>query len=460
MKDILTYVTENKVLRKLTLSKCTDPSILRATGRLIEIKKELYLALETFHADGKATQKNIPLSQAPEAILQMVPAAFKQMNISTASGDCEVKVSKKGKVTVIDRIKRDSANAVTLEHNRKKQYIIPANEAVDFLIALGVQDPNGMIYDKKRAKFRQINRFLEIITDVESNLITKDEMYILDLCCGKSYLSFAVYYYFTRIRGCKVTMDCVDLKKDVIEYCASVAEKLGYTGLHFVAGDIRDFPVRRAPDLTVSLHACDIATDIVLAKGIDAGSRVILSTPCCHHEMMHQLKPNGAFTDFLLEHSILKQKLADAATDALRCKVLEINGYDVTALELIDPEETPKNVLIRGIKRGSTPPAKIEKLKADRTWLRNKLKRIVRGGNEPMLQSVKLEIREISEQIEKLRDSLETCDSVEQRSAQMQKELADLKQQTMEQTEEKEEITDELLRRSGGTGRSNVIERH
>ena len=159
-------------------------------------------------------------------------------------------------------------------------------------------------------------------------------------------------------------MDCVDLKKDVIEYCGSVAEKLGYEGLHFISGDIRDFPVRRKPDLTVSLHACDIATDIVLAKGIDSGSGVILSTPCCHHEMMHQLKPTGAFTDFLLEHSILKQKLCDAATDALRCKVLEINGYDVTALELIDPEETPKNVLIRGIKR-NTNNAKIEKLKAE-----------------------------------------------------------------------------------------------
>jgi ATP-binding cassette subfamily F protein uup len=130
-------------------------------------------------------------------------------------------------------------------------------------------------------------------------------------------------------------------------------------------GDIRDFPVRRTPDLTVSLHACDIATDIVLAKGIDSGSRVILSTPCCHHEMMHQLKPTGNYTDFLLEHSILKQKFADAATDALRCKVLEINGYDVTALELIDPEETPKNVLIRGVKRNKINEEKVKQLKAE-----------------------------------------------------------------------------------------------
>lgn len=363
MKEILAYVTENKTLRKLTLSKCTDSSILRATGRLIEIKGVPYLALETFYADGKVQQKNIPVNEVANTITQRIPDQYKQLNISTTNGDCEVKVSKKGKITVINRIKKDNVVSVDLNHNRQKQYIIPADEPVDFLIALGVQNPAGFIYDKKRAKFRQINRFLEIVADVESNILTGNELYILDLCCGKSYLSFAVYYYFTVIRGCKVTMDCVDLKKDVIEYCASVADKLHYDGLHFIAGDIRDFPVRRTPDLTVSLHACDIATDIVLAKGMDSGSRVILSTPCCHHEMMHQLKPTGAFTDFLLEHSILKQKLADAATDALRCKVLEINGYDVTALELIDPEETPKNVLIRGIKRNSTSTSKIEKLK-------------------------------------------------------------------------------------------------
>ena len=365
MKEVLTYVTENKTLRKLTLSKCVDPTIQRTTGRLIEIKGIPYLALESFYADGKVHQKNIPLVEVADTISALIPDQYKQLNIATTNGDCEVRVSKKGKVTVIDRIKKVNAVAVNLEHNRQKQYIIPADKPVDFLIALGVQDPAGFIYDKKRAKFRQINRFLEIVADVEGNILTGNELYILDLCCGKSYLSFAVYYYFTVIRGCKVTMDCVDLKKDVIEYCASVAENLHYDGLHFIAGDIRDFPVRRTPDLTVSLHACDIATDIVLAKGMDSGSQVILSTPCCHHEMMHQLKPTGAFTDFLLEHSILKQKLADAATDALRCKVLEINSYDVTALELIDPEETPKNVLIRGIKRSNIKQEKIEKLKTE-----------------------------------------------------------------------------------------------
>lgn len=160
-------------------------------------------------------------------------------------------------------------------------------------------------------------------------------------------------------------MDCVDLKKDVIKYCGEVAEKLGYKGLNFVCGDIKDFKIKRAPDLTVSLHACDIATDIVLAKGIDSDSRVIMSTPCCHHEMMGQLKAKGEVTDVLMKHSILKQKFADSLTDALRCKVLEINGYEVNALELIDPEETPKNVLIRAVKKAKTLAKETDKLKEE-----------------------------------------------------------------------------------------------
>ena len=365
MKEILSYAIKNQTLSKLTLSKCQDATILRTTGRLVLLKGKLFLALESFLADGKAIHQNIPAEQAVDALLELVPRQYKQMNIHTTGGDCEIKVSKKGKVTVIDRIRRDNAQTAPLEHNREKQYIIPADKPVDFLVELGVQDANGRIFDKKRSKFRQINRFLEMVADIEHNIANAEELYILDLCCGKSYLSFAVYYYFTQIRGRRVVMDCVDLKQDVIAYCTEVAEKLHYSGLHFVAGDIRHFPIRRTPDLTVSLHACDIATDIVLAKGIASGSKVILSTPCCHHEMMHQLKPQGCATDLLLEHSILKQKFADAATDALRCKILQINGYDVNALELIDPEETPKNVLIRAVKMKNPNPQKIQQYKRE-----------------------------------------------------------------------------------------------
>ena len=365
MKEILSQVIENQSLTKLTLSKPTDKTVLRATGRLTQIKGELYVTLERFYTDGKARHENIPAQQAAGALAALIPEQFREMNILTTGGECRVLTSKKGKVTVLNRIKAASAAPAALEHNRQKQYILPADKPVDFLMALGVQDENGRIFDKKRSKFRQINRFLEIVADVERSIVTEEELYILDLCCGKSYLSFALYYYFTVIRGCRVVMDCVDLKQDVMEYCAGVAEKLHYDGLHFMTGDIRAVEVRRQPDLTVSLHACDIATDIVLAKGMDSGSRVILSTPCCHHAMMHQLKKQGKPTAFLLEHSILKQKFADAATDALRCRVLQIQGYEVQAMELIDPEETPKNVMIRAVKGGKLLPVQEEKLRRE-----------------------------------------------------------------------------------------------
>lgn len=365
MNDILDFVFENKTLKKITLSKSVDKNILRTVGRLSKIKGEMFLALESFYANGKTSQVNIPVKNASEEILKLVPTNYKQMNIITTGGDCEVKVSKKGKVTIINKINKNISEKVEASHDRKKNYIIPDNSPVDFLIELGVSDKQGNVFDKKRSKFRQINRFLETVADVEDNIRKGDELYILDLCCGKSYLSFAIYYYFTQIKHYKVIMDCVDLKADVIEFCDNTAKKLGYEGLHFTSGDIREFKIRRTPDLTVSLHACDIATDIVLAKGITSGSRVILSTPCCHHEMMHQLKPTGGMMDFILENSILKQKFADAMTDALRCKVLEINGYEVNAIELIDPEETPKNVLIRAIKCEKINEKTREKLKKE-----------------------------------------------------------------------------------------------
>ena len=214
--------------------------------------------------------------------------------------------------------------------------------------ALGVSDRNGRIHDKKQPKFRQINRFLELIADVRTAL-PKGRIRILDLCCGKSYLSFAVYHYFANVLGQTVSMTGVDLKADVIEYCNEVAEKLGFTGLEFLCGDVGAYQTEDRPDLVISLHACDTATDLVLGKALDFGAKVILSTPCCHHELNHTL--NCSTLGFIAQHSMLRQKLCDAATDALRLKWLEANGYEVCALELIDPDDTPKNVMLRAIRR-------------------------------------------------------------------------------------------------------------
>ena len=245
-------------------------------------------------------------------------------------------------------------------NDRKKNHILSGAEP--FLIRLGISDGQGRVHDKKQPKFRQINRFLELIRDAESCLPEDGPLGICDLCCGKSYLSFAVYHYFTAIRHRQVRMVGVDMKAEVMDDCNAIARELGMDGLSFVCADVSLYEfggAKDCPDMVISLHACDTATDRVLDRAISWGARLILSTPCCHHEMMRRL--DCPALDFIAGHSMLKQKLCDAATDALRLKRLEAAGYEVAALELIDPEETPKNVMLRGIRRYDPASARCRK---------------------------------------------------------------------------------------------------
>lgn len=191
---------------------------------------------------------------------------------------------------------------------------------------------------------------MELLDDVYDKLPGEGPLTVCDLCCGKSYLTFAVYFYLTKVRGREVQLYGVDLKSDVIEYCRSVAERLDCSGMHFLCQDVLTFDPGVPVDLVISLHACDTATDVVLAYAVKKRAKLILSTPCCHHETFHQLGQNPLHP--LMKHSILKQKFADALTDSLRALYLEAEGYHTEALELIDPEETPKNVMIRAYRTG------------------------------------------------------------------------------------------------------------
>ena len=229
--------------------------------------------------------------------------------------------------------------------------VLPEDGHADFLTALGLADRTGRVYDKKRAKYRQINRFLEYVGDIAGRLPAEGELYALDLCCGKSYLTFAAYYYFTAVLRRSVRMTGVDLKPDVIEFCSETAASLGWTGLDFICGDIKRFEPERTPDIVLSLHACDVATDIVLAKATSSGAKVILSTPCCQHELYNLFDPAGTPLEGLCVQPLIRHKITDTFTDALRVLYLEAHGYEVNAAELIDPEETPKNTLIRAIKK-------------------------------------------------------------------------------------------------------------
>ena len=204
------------------------------------------------------------------------------------------------------------------------------------------------MHDKKQGKFRQINRFLEHIEDIYKELDGGEEICIYDLCCGKSYLSFAVYYYLTSVKGRRVYMRCVDLKRDVIIWCENLAREIGFSGMHFEVGDISKISPDRAPDMVISLHACDIATDIVINSAIRLGARIILSTPCCHRYLNG--KVTASSLAFVTRYPHISNKLSEALTDSIRLARLRAGGYTVTALELTDPENTPKNTLIRAVK--------------------------------------------------------------------------------------------------------------
>ncbi len=335
-------------LKKLVLSRPSDKTVVRTEGRIYN-KDGIFLQLETHKADGKVLHTNVPASEAAERVAAML-GDYRQINLITTGGDLEARLSSKGKLLVNGKV--GAGESVDLSHDRKKQVFLRDGEVYPFLIALGVSDEKGKVFDKKRAKFRQIDRFLHYIDDIYPKL-PLGELYVLDLCCGKSYLTFAAYWFLTEVKGRIVKMVGADLKSDVIAYCSSVAEKIGFDGLSFVCCDINKFEPERRPNLVLSLHACDIATDIVLTNAARLGAEAILSTPCCQHEINSQLNTKselGKTLSPLLAHSLIKQKLAVALTDALRVKRLEASGYSVDVTELIDPENTPKNLLIRAVR--------------------------------------------------------------------------------------------------------------
>lgn len=355
--DLVVAAAEGKTLKKLVLSKPSDASVLRTVVTLKEIGGRLVAQAERFMRDNKAIHENI----APDDSARFLELCgqYGQINLITTAGECELRTSKSGKSTLLggEKLlraleKKEAPEAEVLGNNRQKTYILNGKEP--FLRLLDVSDENGRIRDKRQSKFRQINRFLELTRDCLSHLPADGELRICDLCCGKSYLSFAAYHYFANVLGRRVRMTGVDLKPDVVEYCNSVAKKLGFEGLEFLCGDISKYDAGEKVHLVISLHACDTATDLVLEKAMEWHADVILSTPCCHHELNHTL--NCPTLSFIAEHSMLRQKLCDAATDALRLKRMESRGYAVTALELIDPEETPKNIMLRALRQENFDP--------------------------------------------------------------------------------------------------------
>ena len=363
LSGLVVDIFEAQALKKVILSKPTSVDEVKSVMSPKVIAGERVLQLETFSKDNKAYHRNIK-SDFEKELLSLFQN-YAQINVVSACGDVQYMRAKSGKETLIgdkkvkDKLLTDNVASVTSnENNNKKHYLLSGKE--DFLKTLGVSDENGRVRDKMQAKFRQINKFVEHIEAIKDKL-PKEQINVYDLCCGKSYLSFAVYHYFKNVLKMDINMVCVDLKADVIEYCSNLAKRIGFESMEFVCGDIIAYEMKHKPHLVISLHACDIATDIVLNKASENGADVILSTPCCHHELNHKL--NCQALDFVAKHSMLRQKMCDALTDALRLLKLESFGYKVDALELIDPEDTPKNIMLRAIKKKKLDPQRQEEIK-------------------------------------------------------------------------------------------------
>jgi len=362
---------ENKLLKKIVLSKPDFDDIKKSTVAPKIIANKYVLQHETFSKDNKAYHRNIANNFENE--LLNIFKGYAQINLVSTVGDAQYMRAKSGKETLIgeNKIKAailstDVSAAEIYSNNKKKKYILDPD--TEMFKKLGISDETGRVRHKMQSKFRQINKFLEHIESIKGKLPEKS-INIYDLCCGKSYLSFAVYHYFKNILNMDVHMVCVDLKADVIEYCGNLAKRLGFDEMQFVCLDINEYKMEYKPDLVVSLHACDIATDIVLNKASANGATVILATPCCHHELNHTI--NCKTLEFVTKHSMLRQKMCDALTDSLRLLKLESEGYKVDALELIDPEDTPKNIMLRAIKKKSTSDKELSALSQEYERIKN-----------------------------------------------------------------------------------------
>lgn len=300
-----------------------------------------YVGKQVFH-------QNHGTGEACSLIRELLRDKFRQCEITSQEQSVTVLVSKKGKMTIKSRWRVCDAQ-IDLSHNREKQYILKEGCPVDFLIGLGVQTPDGRIAKNKYDKFRQINRYLEFIEDILDQLPGEGQIHVVDFGCGKSYLTFAMYYYLHVLQGRDIRITGLDLKADVIRRCRELAAQCGYEQLHFQVGDISTYKGEREVDMVVSLHACDTATDYALQKAVDWGAKVILAVPCCQHEVNGQIHCESLAP--LLRYGIIKERMSALITDAIRAGLLEQQGYETQILEFIDMEHTPKNLLIRAVKK-------------------------------------------------------------------------------------------------------------
>ena len=369
---------------KLVLSNLADKSYIykKMIVQKISLKGKRVYQVERF-TDKQAFHENVDLESLNDIIFDSFPDIYTQLNLFSPEGQWDYKVTKKGKLLSNVRLqnaasgsnlmKQGSSNEkngantkyITIEgsplpsHNRKKNYLLQEGTVIPPLVDLGIFTKEGKVVRTMYDKFKQINRFLELVEDVVKDYPNKD-MHIIDFGCGKSYLTFILYYYLVELKGYQVHMTGLDLKEDVIRKCNETAQKYHYDNLHFEVGDVNGYQTDEPVDMVVTLHACDTATDYALYNAIQWKAGIILSVPCCQHEVNGQIQSEDL--SLLTKYGIVKERVSALMTDAIRANVLEYCGYKTQLLEFIDIAHSPKNILIRAVKT-NVSKAKREKAK-------------------------------------------------------------------------------------------------
>lgn len=319
----------------------------------IEYQVSEFIGRKVFH-------KNYKKDELKKKITDWMQEDYKQAQFTMTDATAQILSGKHSQTVKYKKCKEVRVQR-DLSHNRTKRYILPEGTPVGFLIDLGVMTKEGKIVRQKYDKYRQINRFLEFVEDILPQLSKEREQTIIDFGCGKSYLTFAMYYYLKELKGYDIRIIGLDLKEDVIAHCNELKDKYGYGKLSFLVGDIASYTDVDAVDMVVTLHACDTATDYALAKAVQWGAKVILSVPCCQHEANRMME--NELLQPVLQYGILKERMAAIMTDAVRANLLTAKGYDTQILEFIDMEHTPKNLLIRAVYTGKESENAAEALK-------------------------------------------------------------------------------------------------
>lgn len=361
MEKLLQLIDEiqwEKLVEGVISDKRNKAEVQKIKLRPVVIKN-IFLIQVTEYIGKQVIHDNKTLEAIKEYIYVSLRDNFKQANIRTEEYTYNILISKKGQVTVKKKKEIEKKKPVLI-HNRVKKYLLQEGKPVDFLVYLGVMNSEGFVVKSKYDKFRQINRFLEFVEDIVDKLPKNKVINIIDFGCGKSYLTFAIYYYLKKEKNLDVNIVGLDLKSDVIKNCNQIAIDLKYDGLEFLEGDIAQYKGKDDVDMVVTLHACDTATDYAIAKAIDWNAKVVLSVPCCQHELNNQIQ-NEVLSP-IFKYGILKEKMAALITDGIRAGVLEEHGYDTQILEFIDMEHTPKNLMIRAVKKKNVSYAKNQKL--------------------------------------------------------------------------------------------------